>query len=337
MDVVLGHVRRVHRRGSREARALELRFGRGTVDLAAVAAAAGLSPKRVRSLVGSTMRGVPPPPDAGPLPVLHLDAQIAVVAKPPGVPVTPMHRLRPGSALNRLVARLPPGAPPPHPCHRLDLNTSGALVFARSPAAARVVMSQFEERTVRKWYAALCEGCPPSGVVDRPVARVPGAGGTAVRRCVDAGTEGALDAQTELHVVAATPPGAPRTRSLVIARPRQGRTHQVRLHCSEVGAPLIGDELYGRRCPAGSGHVLHALAVEFEHPAPRGSGTPGHRGRRRLRVAAPLPEAFLEVMREAQMAPVRPPGGDGRPDASRSWADLLPAEVLDAISLAERF
>ena len=195
----------------------------------------------------------------------------------------------------------------PRPCHRLDLNTSGVLVFARTGAAATHVMRQFEERRVEKTYAALCGGEPTMELVDAPICRVGGASHAVRRTCV-ADEEGAQTARTRLVLVASgggAEGGAKGVGggSLVLARPEHGRTHQVRLHCAAASAPIIGDELYGGLSPASCTadatppgeegeatplrrHALHALSLRFEQPE---SGAT-------VKVVAPLPR---DMQREA--------------------------------------
>ena len=184
-------------RKSKHRKALELRFGddksvRSTTELAA---RLGWSQRRARDAISSFLHSVPPPPERAPLDILFEDELIVAVDKPAGVPVTPPHRLRTGSVLNRLVAHL--GAPP-HPCHRLDLSTSGVLLFAKNERAAATLMGDFEARRVRKTYAALCAGAAPASPerrgnvvkIEAPICRVDGEDERCVRRVCGAGENG---------------------------------------------------------------------------------------------------------------------------------------------------
>lgn len=217
--VVQRHCSRLHRPGSATARALELRFGFGgkpaVTSQQRLAAEMGWTNRRTRDTIAKFLHAIPPvsePSDR--LQVLYEDASMLVVNKPAGVGVTPEHRWRGGSVLNWVMwhlsrdaappqdgrgrgggggqrrrgrggrggRRTPAPAPEPRPCHRLDLNTSGALVFAKTPEAASALMSQFESRRVRKAYAALCTAPPGESLVEGEICRVDGVAGRAERR-----------------------------------------------------------------------------------------------------------------------------------------------------------
>ena len=309
-DTVLRHAQRSLQRGSAQEQLITRRFGaRGDAPTQqALCASMSLSPRRVRDTIASFLHSIPPPAEHKPLSILYEDRHMVVVNKPAGLPVTPSHRLRTGSVLNRLVAHLGPRAKVPAPVHRLDLNTSGVLIFAKSSYSATALMQQFERRSVRKAYAALCvvespaaqEGANPDGIgtthiVDAPICRVSDSGSCVRRTCGEL-EPGAQTAQTALRVVAVRgelPPGVASdcpgisSACLVLAAPRQGRTHQVRLHCCAFGVPLIGDDLYGHLAPALMGrHGLHALSLRCVHPA---SGDT-------LDLFAPLPEDMSDAL-----------------------------------------
>lgn len=299
-------------RKSKHRKALELRFGddksvRSTTELAA---RLGWSQRRARDAISSFLHSVPPPPERAPLDILFEDELIVAVDKPAGVPVTPPHRLRTGSVLNRLVAHL--GAPP-HPCHRLDLSTSGVLLFAKNERAAAALMGDFEARRVRKTYAALCAGAAPASPerrgnvvkIEAPICRVDGEDERCVRRVCGAGETG-QPARTKLAALAASAAAC-----AVLATPQQGRTHQVRLHCAHAGTPILGDDLYagaGARAIASDAGLerlaLHAFGLRIAHPA---TGAP-------LELAAPLPADLRTAAERLGLRPL-PGVADGAPPA----------------------
>ena len=209
-----------------------------------------------------------------PLPLLYADDRLIAVAKPSGLPV---HR---GAARERIVAlTLARDRIGRHvfPVHRLDRATSGVLLFALDPEAARRLQEQFEAGAVRKRYLALVRGItPPEGVIDHPIPRdedgprVPAV--TGYRRL----------ATFERY-------------SLVEALPRTGRRHQIRRHLKHVSHPLIGDVRYGKgehnrlfRERFGLHRLaLHALEIAFAHP---GDGRP-------LCLGAPVAEDLAGPLR----------------------------------------
>ncbi len=157
--------------------------------------------------------------------------------------------------------------------HRLDKETSGCLVVAKTDTAHRLLAAQFAGREVNKVYLALVAGSPRfrSGVVDAPIGR------HAVHRkkmAVCAAGRG-REAVTEYRVLESA-----EGKSLIECRPRTGRTHQLRVHLKHLGCPVLGDPLYWRR-GGYSRHMLHAWKLEFRHPIS---------GRRLAFEVAPPPE-----------------------------------------------
>jgi tRNA pseudouridine65 synthase len=227
--------------------------------------------------------------DAAALAILHEDQAIVVVAKPSGLLV---HRTdqAPDDQVVLQLARDATGGAHLYPVHRLDRGASGVLVLARSSEAARVLHVQFEDGHAEKRYLALVRGTPPdAGIIDHPIPRredgprVPAV--TEFRRLATITTE----------IVDRAGQSRQQTYSLVEARPRSGRRHQVRRHLKHVGHPLLGDVHYGKsehnrlaRARYGLERLaLHARSLAFDHP------TTGAR----VCFEAPLPDDLREPLR----------------------------------------
>jgi 23S rRNA pseudouridine1911/1915/1917 synthase len=172
--------------------------------------------------------------------------------------------------------------------HRLDRETSGVTVFARTRDAAAALAEAFRTGTPEKTYLALCARAPspPEGRVELSLGKDPARAG--LRRVDPAGEPAA----TRYRTLRESPGGA-----LVEARPETGRTHQIRVHLAALGAPLLGDARYGGPRRVGEVAVprvmLHAARLELPHPAT---------GARMVFEAAP-PEDFRAA--EAALVPAR--------------------------------
>lgn len=206
--------------------------------------------------------------------LLDADAALVVVDKPAGQIVHPAPGHETGALTDELVRRFPEMASVgsrerPGVVHRLDIDTSGVMVFARTPAAYRDLRRQFEaHRDVRKTYLAVCHwrrGLAAKGTLTSPIDRQ-----RAVSHYEVLGRQGAL--------------------ALVRFDIETGRTHQIRLHAAkELGCPIAGDPLYGdaardrrlRRRPTRT--LLHAVELSFLHPLTK----------RRVTFAAPPPNDFV--------------------------------------------
>jgi 23S rRNA pseudouridine1911/1915/1917 synthase len=222
-------------------------------------------------------RALDPVAPLDPSRLLFCDPDIAVVDKPAGVPAQPTLTSDQGT-LPELVGVLL-GAPVTL-VHRLDRETSGVTIFARTKAAAAVLAEAFRVGTPEKTYLALTFGAPKpaDGRIDAPLGPDPVRQG---RRAVIASGD---PAATRYRTVQAGPGVA-----LMEARPETGRTHQIRVHLAHVGAPLLGDPRYGGPRQVGDLWIprvmLHARRLEIDHPVTRA----------RLTFEAPVPEDFAGI------------------------------------------
>jgi 23S rRNA pseudouridine1911/1915/1917 synthase len=226
------------------------------------------------------------------LEILHEDADLVAVAKPAGVPSQSLRAGETGSMASALVARYPECARASEDPregglgHRLDRDTTGVLLAARTPECWRALRAALSGAGCVKTYLAEVRGAPFAPVASPFVARGADPGRWIVEAPIGrTGRRGArvnvgggrqpLAARTEVTVLE---PRADTT--LVEARLSRGRAHQVRAHLAHAGHPVVGDDLYGSKPVApGESLRLHALAVELPHPI---SG-------RALRIEAPPP------------------------------------------------
>jgi 23S rRNA pseudouridine1911/1915/1917 synthase len=226
---------------------------------------------------------VPPPRTvkaSGPdLAILHDDAACLVVDKPPGLPVLPAREGAPSveGAASRLGAfdvggRAAPGFP-----HRLDRDTSGCLLLARTDAALAALRAAFEAGAVEKEYRVLVAGAPPGeGALDTPYGRSPDDPRRLTTRAPSA--RRARLAFTVLERF----PGAALLRVVLDT----GRTHQIRVQLAEAGWPVLGDPVYGVTSPAIGRQALHAERLAFPRP---GDGA-------RVEIRAPRPEDLVAAI-----------------------------------------
>ena len=247
------------------------------------------------------------PPEPIPLNVVYEDEDLLVVNKPPFLVVHPAPGHRSGTLVNALLHHCPNlsgvgGVIRPGIVHRLDRGTSGLLVVAKHDRAHRAIARQFACRSVEKRYQALVYGRPPSPLrIESPLGR-----DIRNRKRISSRSPRGKPAIT----VATSIEHLPHT-TLLSVQIETGRTHQIRVHLSEAGFPVVGDKDYGRRrrpsSPASkdaaglqilgileemSRPALHAALLSFLHP---GSGEP-------VRFEAPLPadiEALLTKLRQA--------------------------------------
>jgi 23S rRNA pseudouridine1911/1915/1917 synthase len=219
-----------------------------------------------------------------PLAILYEDEHMLAVNKPAGMVVHPGVGTGEDTLVHALLAHCAGGlsgvggVERPGIVHRLDKETSGVLLVAKSDAAHRGLAEQFAGRQLRKEYLALVAGVPPlkSGVIERSISRHP------VHRERMTTGEGGRTARTDWEVVETFGAAA----ALLRCRIHSGRTHQIRVHLKSIGHPVLGDRTYGwkagPRQPLPPRVMLHAERVAFRHPITD----------RPLDLRAPLPDDF---------------------------------------------
>ena len=235
-----------------------------------------------------TVRTPPPTPPAAraqdiPITAVYEDAALIIVDKPAGMPVHRGAGHPDGTLVNALLGmdkRLSQAggdALRPGIVHRLDKDTSGLMMVAKTDAAHAALSEQLRARTVEKVYLALVEGAPrpARAAIDAPIGRDP------CDRKRMAITDGGRDALTRYAVLRIA--GG---RALMEVRPKTGRTHQIRVHLAAIGHPVIGDALYGTADARLGRHFLHAARLGFDHP------TTGER----MRFESPLPSELADAL-----------------------------------------
>jgi 23S rRNA pseudouridine1911/1915/1917 synthase len=196
------------------------------------------------------------------LDIIYEDEHIIAVNKPPGMAVHPSPGHEHSTLVNAILAHCDDlsgigGALRPGIVHRLDRDTSGVILIARNDDAHRGLVRQLKDRTIEKTYVALVTGVPSpaEGIIDAPIARH---GRQRQRMAIVAGGREATTAYRVIERFDEV--------SLVEARPKTGRTHQIRVHLAAIGHPIVGDVLYGKRSPIVGRQFLHAARIAFVHP-----------------------------------------------------------------------
>lgn len=221
---------------------------------------------------------------AVPFSIVYEDASLLVVDKPAGLVVHPGPGNRTGT-LSQALGGLARGGDPERPgiVHRLDKETSGLLVVARSDEVLRKLQAALQAREVSRRYTALVKGRAesPSGTIDAPLGRDRrNPENIAVRGDSD------REAITHFEVIEET-----QTRSLLHVSLETGRTHQIRVHLAAIGLPVCGDPQYGIEGDLGlTRQFLHASELSFHHPA---TGAP-------MSFASALPADLAEALERAR-------------------------------------
>ena len=227
--------------------------------------------------------------------ILHQDKDILVINKPAGLVVHPAAGHRTGTLVHGILAvcsdlagvggELRPGI-----VHRLDKDTSGVMVAAKTDLAHQVLVDQFKEGRIDKYYLAVCRGWPDSdlGLIDSPIGRHP-----VRRKEMSTRSRSGRAAVTKWEVVKRFGVGVSLLRLNILT----GRTHQIRVHLASIGCPILGDKVYGvglswlkKGKSSLKGMVkrqmLHSAKITFSHPV---DGS-------RVSFEAPVPEDMALVL-----------------------------------------
>ncbi len=216
--------------------------------------------------------------------IAYQDEHLLVVDKPPGLVVHPARGHREGT-LSQLLAGTAAGGDPERAgiVHRLDRDTSGLLVVARSEEAHRLLQRALAARRIEREYLALVEGLPRArgGTIEAPIGRDP-----RVRTRMAVGGNFPREARTHFTLERALP-----EHSLLRLRLETGRTHQIRVHLRAIGHPVAGDPEYGTPGLLGlERQFLHATRLALLHPI---TGEP-------LEVHSPLPPDLAAALKRAE-------------------------------------
>lgn len=221
-----------------------------------------------------------------PLTVLYEDADVLIVDKPKGMVVHPAPGHYSGTLVNAVMYHCKDqlsgigGVMRPGIVHRIDRDTTGALVICKNDHAHNCLAAQLKEHSITRRYRAIVHGVIDSGhgTVDAPIGRDP-----KDRKRMAVNEANGKYAVTHYKVLQRF-----KEYTYIECRLETGRTHQIRIHMASIGYPLLGDEVYGRRKTPYrlEGQTLHAMTIGFVHPS-----TGAY-----LEVTAPLPEYFEHLL-----------------------------------------
>jgi 23S rRNA pseudouridine1911/1915/1917 synthase len=225
------------------------------------------SNQRLSKVDSITVEILPLPvhPSAEPIPltIIYEDEDILVIDKPAGLTVHPAPGHPSHTLVNAVLAHCPGLAMSNEPMrpgivHRLDKDTSGLIVIAKNDFAREYLAAQFKSRTVTKGYLVLVKGrlSPEQGIIEAPIGRDP----YNRRRMaiIEAGKEASTQYQVQKYLDNCT---------LVEVTPLTGRTHQIRVHLSAIGCPVVGDPIYGIKSAHLSRQFIHAYRLGFRLPS----------------------------------------------------------------------
>lgn len=228
-------------------------------------------------ILADTSPGVQP--EKGLIQVLYEDDNLLVLNKPAYQLVHPAGRTSSGTLANFLAYYLQQRGVTGtiRPVHRLDRETSGCVIFAKDSRSQFILEQQLKERTLKRTYWALVEGLvePPLGTINAPIGPHPTQPN---QRAIHEQGEPAITHYRTLHNFTEA--------SLLELALETGRTHQIRLHLTHLGYPIIGDRMYGVRTTWMNRQALHAAAVSFQHL----------QDNRQITIEAPLPEDFNQAI-----------------------------------------
>lgn len=239
--------------------------------------------------VDPAARRVLPPPEVA-VRIVYEDGEVVVLDKPEGVSSVPYEKRERGTAMDlvreawRRAGKKAVTSVPLHVVHRIDKETSGLLVFAKSKRAERALQAQLRAHTMERLYLCVAQGTVTTRTIRTRLVKDRGDGLRGSARRPGEGKEAVT------HVEALEPlAGA----TLCAVRLETGKTHQIRIHLAEAGHPLVGEKVYTRDLVRRGGTplpsprlLLHAATLGFRHPD----------GERTLRFEAPLPASFERVI-----------------------------------------
>lgn len=257
-----------------------------TVDSVQVRPSAKVTEGETVTVVVPSLKETEPEAEAIPLTIIYQDSDIIVVDKPAGLTVHPAPGHPRGTLVNALLAAYPElrdasDSLRPGIVHRLDKNTSGLIVVAKNERARAELQAQLRNREVKKTYVALVRGVPEprEGMIEAPIGRNP------KNRKKMAVVASGRDATTKYRVVDVIGGGQ---CALVEVEPVTGRTHQIRVHLSALGHPIVGDATYGGRSNVLGRQFLHAAKLAFAMPP----------SQRMIEFESPLPADLREALEE---------------------------------------
>ena len=221
-----------------------------------------------------------------PVEIVYEDDELLVVNKAKGMVVHPAAGNPDGTLVNALLYHCDGklssinGVIRPGIVHRIDKNTSGLLVVAKTDTAHNFLAEQIKEHTFTREYQAICVGRfkESSGTIDAPIGR---SKYDRKKMCVT--DQNSKNAVTHYRVIAEN--GG---YSLVRFRLETGRTHQIRVHCAYIGHPVLGDDVYGKPFKGTEGQCLHAKLLGFVHP----------KTKEYIEFNSELPDYFIKLMRQ---------------------------------------